>query len=174
MPPRQVLVFGLGSPHGDDQAGWLVARQIAEQVVDEGLTNRVQVYELRSPWDLLDHLCPDAPIVIVDAFATPRSTAPSSDTPPTELPPAESSPAEVMLIEESALATSPLAARSSHGGSLPELLQLARSLAGQLGPITIIGIPARNCAPGSEVSNDMPDRIAYAKSLVWQQILRDG
>lgn len=169
MPRRQVLVFGLGSPHGDDQAGWLVARQIAEQVVDEGLTDRVQVYELRSPWDLLHYVSPDAALVIVDAFASPYSPAPTSDSPATA-----ALSAEVTLIDEADLATSPLAARSSHGGSLPELLQLARTLSGQLGPITIIGIPAHNCAPGSEVSSGMPTQVLYAKNLVWQQIMHVG
>ncbi|WP_278469114.1 hydrogenase maturation protease [Gimesia maris] len=58
----QIMVAGIGSPHGDDQAGWEVARQIERR----GLTH-VRVKLARTPADLLDWIEPDMNIVICDA-----------------------------------------------------------------------------------------------------------
>jgi hydrogenase maturation protease len=50
MNPRSLLV-GIGSAHGDDRAGWLIARRIGE-VMGE----RLSVKCARAPADLLDWL----------------------------------------------------------------------------------------------------------------------
>ncbi len=53
-------VFGLGSPLGDDQAGWLVVQQL----ITLGLT---QAMISRNPYELLDQLVECTHAVIVDA-----------------------------------------------------------------------------------------------------------
>ncbi len=60
----QRLVAGLGSPHGDDQLGWLV--------IDELLRSRipgVAVRKLATPHELLDHLQDVAELIVCDAAA---------------------------------------------------------------------------------------------------------
>ena len=59
---RPVCFVGIGSPHGDDVAGWLVA---------EGLRQRQlpgwEVHSAATPIDLLDWVRPDCPLWVADA-----------------------------------------------------------------------------------------------------------
>ncbi len=56
------LIVGIGSPHGDDQAGWLVARKLAER-----LPSTVTVRIARSPSELLNWLDGVERLIICDA-----------------------------------------------------------------------------------------------------------
>lgn len=58
----QIIVSGIGSPHGDDQAGWEVARQIERRKY-----NHVRVKLTRTPADLLDWIEPGMDLLICDA-----------------------------------------------------------------------------------------------------------
>ncbi len=51
--PPQTLFVGLGSPHGDDQIGWLIADRLA---AERGLPGTVAVRKAAIPLDLLDWL----------------------------------------------------------------------------------------------------------------------
>lgn len=61
MPPRP-LVIGLGSPHGDDQAGWLVVC-----VLQERGWNNADARLLAQPVDLLDCLPTNRRLLLCDA-----------------------------------------------------------------------------------------------------------
>ena len=50
---KKVLVAGIGSAHGDDQAGWLVAEQLAATFRDCG---DIKIRKAMIPLDLLDWL----------------------------------------------------------------------------------------------------------------------
>ena len=58
--PNQTLIIGLGSHHGADCLGWLVARAIRQ------LDSTLSVVETASPGDLLDWM-PHARLIVCDA-----------------------------------------------------------------------------------------------------------
>ena len=60
--PR-TLIVGIGSPHGDDQAGWLVADRLSGELVHEA----VAVRKATSPADLLDWVDDFERLIICDA-----------------------------------------------------------------------------------------------------------
>lgn len=71
------LVVGLGSPHGDDQLGWLVVDRVADRL-NRLAEDSPQVMMLRSAWqfrralvpaDLLDWLPGPRRLVLIDACA---------------------------------------------------------------------------------------------------------
>jgi hydrogenase maturation protease len=51
MRPQETLLAGLGSPHSDDQAGWLIIDQLAEALTGE---DHVVCRKASIPLDLLD------------------------------------------------------------------------------------------------------------------------
>lgn len=63
MSTARTLIVGIGSPHGDDQAGWLVAERIAAA----GGHDRVTVRQTGSPAELLNWLEGIEKLVICDA-----------------------------------------------------------------------------------------------------------
>lgn len=52
MTTQSTLIVGVGSPHGDDQAGWLVVQRLAEA----GLGEKVSVEQARYPAELFNWL----------------------------------------------------------------------------------------------------------------------
>jgi len=70
MPPSfsaRCLVVGIGSPHGDDQAGWRVIDLLHESVPEHCRLSRAKV-----PHELLDELGDVRLMHVVDAFAGTR------------------------------------------------------------------------------------------------------
>ena len=56
------LVVGIGSPHGDDQAGWEVIKQLSDRLVGDFTFRKASV-----PHDILDWLHSELNLHIVDA-----------------------------------------------------------------------------------------------------------
>jgi hydrogenase maturation protease len=63
MKTLRILLAGLGSPHGDDQAGWLMVDELAEALSREDL---VECRKASIPIDLLDWIEPFDAVHIVD------------------------------------------------------------------------------------------------------------
>ena len=63
----RTLVVGVGSPQGDDQAGWLVADRLTAHHTDAGSPPGWTVRRARIPLDLLDWLDGVDRLVICDA-----------------------------------------------------------------------------------------------------------
>ena len=61
------LIVGIGSAHGDDRAGWLVAEQLREYAGQNEFDLRIA----KSPADLLDWLESDQQLIICDACHGP-------------------------------------------------------------------------------------------------------
>jgi hydrogenase maturation protease len=59
---RYVFVVGIGSPHGDDRAGWEVIDRLARDVPRNIVLRKASV-----PHDLLDWLEAESPMYIIDA-----------------------------------------------------------------------------------------------------------
>ena len=136
----QTLVVGIGSPHGDDQAGWLVADKLVAQ--RPALTvRRAQV-----PADLLDWLDGVERLIVCDACQ------------PAEQPGLVRQwfwPADL----------TPLRALSSHSLDVASVLSLAETL-GKLPPeVHVWGIEAAHFGRGDEVSPAVKfavERVAIA------------
>ncbi len=65
------LIVGFGSPHGDDQSGWLVADRLA---ADARVPNGVAIRKAAVPLDLLDHLEGVVCLHVCDAVHDAMST----------------------------------------------------------------------------------------------------
>jgi len=63
MSRGETLIVGIGSPQGDDSAGWLVADELVGCVEREG----VRVRKAKSPADLLDWLEGVERLIVCDA-----------------------------------------------------------------------------------------------------------
>jgi hydrogenase maturation protease len=63
MKPQKILLAGLGSPHGDDQAGWLVVDELSQAFSGE---DHVVCRKASVPIDLLDWIEPFDAVHIVD------------------------------------------------------------------------------------------------------------
>ncbi|MBX3444572.1 MAG: hydrogenase maturation protease [Planctomyces sp.] len=146
-PPSAVrtgtLVVGLGSPHGDDRIGWLVAEEIARRTRDD-----VAVRCLTLPVDVCTEMQGFERVVIIDACrmsdpigAARRWTWPAP---------------EIRLLRAS----------GTHAIGLPESLALAERIGGLPPEVVVWGVSARNFAPQSELAEallsavpDVADRI---------------
>ena len=115
MSQPRILIVGIGSSHGDDQAGWLAVRQVANEL-DSGC---VAVRQAASPDQLLAWIDGVEAMIVCDACRGSGE------------------------IGEVKRWTWPLPARaraawtSTHGLTLPAVLQLAEQL-GQLPPRVVI------------------------------------
>jgi hydrogenase maturation protease len=113
----RALVIGIGSPHGDDAIGLLVAQRLASEPLPEGVT---VVERDRPGLSLLDDLESTPAVVIVDAL---RSGA---------------APGSVLRIPPAALARERLT--SSHTLRVAETLMLAVALNRTLPALRIVAI----------------------------------
>ena len=113
----RALVIGIGSPHGDDAIGLLVAQRLASEPLPEGVT---VVERDRPGLSLLDDLESTPAVVIVDAL---RSGA---------------APGSVLRIPPAALARERLT--SSHTLRVAETLMLAVALGRTLPALRIVAI----------------------------------
>ena len=138
MTTATVLVAGLGSTHGDDQAGWLVVDHLNvlfSQNRDSGI--RVDARRISSPIDLLA-LLPEYPRVLICDAVQCSPEADSTAGFRIELPRPWTAQS---LADCFSPATSPRT--GTHGIGLFEVLQIAQlQLRSQIPRVTLFGIPA--------------------------------
>lgn len=67
------LMVGIGSPHGDDQAGWLVVSELNRRLTDhtEHAGHAWKCYMAKTPSDLLDWLDDVTHLVVCDCCESP-------------------------------------------------------------------------------------------------------
>lgn len=135
----QVLVAGMGSPHGDDQVGWRAVEQL--QTVRMGFRS----VALREPTALLGQLRCCGRLVVVDACYS------------------GSSPGIVHRLFWP-IESSPVQLRSSHGFDLNTVLRLAEALGSLPSTVVLYAVEAERCQPGDDLSpavrNALPSLIA--------------
>ncbi len=64
------LIIGVGSPHGDDRAGWEVIDRLMEEIATEVASvnaTSLQLHKAAVPHDILDWLTSDTIVHIIDA-----------------------------------------------------------------------------------------------------------
>ncbi|MFM7055897.1 MAG: hypothetical protein ACKO2P_03135 [Planctomycetota bacterium] len=142
MTVAQVLVAGLGSSHGDDQAGWITVDHLQTLLSSRtALQPHVAARRLSTPFDLLT-LFPDYQhILIVDAVQATASER-SQVALRTPLP----APWTAQTLAEH-FTHSRRPRLDTHGPGLSEVLQLATLQSQASRPqVTVFGIPASDFA----------------------------
>lgn len=140
------VVLGLGSPHGDDQAGWLVI----DLLLGAG-AGRGKCAKLSTPWDVAAHLSGQQTTLIVDACRRGAPVGTIHHWPARELPDA---------IETSRTST--------HGGTLPGVLRLWEAVGGDLSRVEVYGVEIAAWGVGSPLSS----AVAAAVETLVQELLR--
>jgi len=128
---------GIGSPHGDDQIGWIVVRELAAAMRDE-----IEVHQATQPAELLDWLEEVHQLVICDACLTGGAAG------------------EIhrWVWPTDSLATHKRA--GSHDLSLPFVLSLAERL-GKLPPRVVVwGIELGDASPGAAISSSLRSAVS--------------
>lgn len=142
---KKVRILGLGSPHGDDQLGWIVVQRCTSVPACECRL-------LKHPWDLVDALESGDVAVVVDAF---QGGAP---------------PGTIYQMGEADLEDVPARSMSSHGGSLAEAIRFARLLEPSLGEIQLLGIEIEQSEPAAKLSpavkSAIPQLVARIREIV--------
>lgn len=144
------LIVGIGSAHGDDQIGWLVADKVAAIVARPGQTQTIMVHKIKSPIEVLNWLdengtCHFHQLMICDAChglfepgQSHRWTWPASELDSTRF-------------------------SGSHDFGLTAALQLAQRLDRLPDRVIIWGVQVKQVQPGTDVSPQLrtvPDRLA--------------
>lgn len=127
-------IIGIGSPHGDDQFGWVVVDRLAKM----GFSN-VTLRKINHPVDLLPHLDAHDQVLLVDAgVGLPR------DLPFLMVTSIDS--VDCSLIEE-------MPSRSTHRLGLSSTLRLAKTLGKRTGHVTLWIGHGRSYEPMSDMSS---------------------
>ena len=125
----RACIFGIGSPHGDDQAGWRLI---------EALTKRSDVdarlVALHTTASLLDHLDGCRRLILVDACQS------------------EALPGTIFRWQWPDAAISRQTWRSSHQVDVRAALELAETLGRLPSCVVLFGIEIEACLPGTDLS----------------------
>jgi hydrogenase maturation protease len=158
----KTLIVGVGSAHGDDQAGWLVADELTRRIPDREF---ISVRKASVPLDFLDWVENVKVLHLIDAFQDSggeknvrrfrwlngQLICHSSGAP-----------------ESSML--NPPAARSSHGFSVPDVLRLAEQT-GMLPEITMVwAIPGSHFQPGARMSDPCQNNICMIATQIMAEL----
>jgi hydrogenase maturation protease len=144
---RTIVVAGVGSPNGDDQAGWrLVDLLQRRQSVPARL---VKVHEATQ---LIDELAGCTRLIIVDAC---RGVCRIGAVTRLEWPDARIAKRH---------------SQSTHGVGVCDALQLAEQL-GRLPPVVeIFGIEVGECEPGREICREVLQAVAELEPLIFAEL----
>jgi hydrogenase maturation protease len=145
MHAPTTLFVGMGSPHGDDRAGWMVAEAIAPRA--NGLA---VVRHAAAPPDILDWLDGVERLAICDACCGigPVGTWRRWDSPPSDFP--------------------SVRAQSSHDLGLPEVLELAARIGSLPGEVFVWGLEIGGTGPAQPASRE----VAAAVPAIVDDVLR--
>lgn len=141
----ELRIIGIGSPIGDDQAGWLVVEALRRAPLAQRLPRHTRLIALDRPGaQLIAHLDGAHTLVVVDAIC---SGAP---------------PGTIHRVDGAARIQADVLV-SSHGLGLATALELARALGALPANVLIYGIeidPATGAAAPGKAMIDVVDRLA--------------
>lgn len=158
------LVVGVGSFHGDDRAGWIVADRLAELWAGDDLT---AVRRALTPTDLLDwldgvvcvHIC-DACQWSEDLQGVQRLTLCS---------PAAREAGRSLRGDHSQLFSTP-PGRGSHDFSILDVLNLAQHTGRLPQRVILWGIPGCRFQPGDPVTETVLDLVSCAAAEIHREL----
>lgn len=159
---RQVLIVGIGSPHGDDSVGWYVARTLAERHPE---SEHVQVKVAQIPVDLINWLGDVRELHLIDACHI------SAAGPASGMISARGCHwhRHEITVDDLKTGTLPFEFRheaGTHGWSLISVLQLAQRLHMLPQRLILWAIEADSFAPGTVLADSVRD----AADLVAEQL----
>lgn len=132
MISPHTLFVGIGSPHGDDRAGWVVAESLREQNLPG-----VDVRQAATPSQLLDWLGPFDRLVVADAYLAGSGSPDRSGLKRWNWP---------------TYSVAVLRSANSHAFGLPQVLQLAERLGALPRNVVVFGIAGANFSAFGELS----------------------
>ena len=151
------MVIGLGSHHGDDQAGWLIVEKLrALGYPEKFLRNATQSV------DVLDELHEDGELLVCDAAESNHA------------------PGTIHRWRWPAPGLNSLRCSSTHDLGLVNVLELATTLNnGRTPRVEIWGVEGRDWSPGALPSNVVREAAEKAAESIWslfqsQGFLREG
>lgn len=156
--PETILIVGVGSAHGDDQAGWLVADELARQIPDGGF---ISVRKASVPLDLLDWLENVNVLHLIDAYDVAgclENLRKFRWLDGQMICQSDNAPAKSVLNQQSA--------RSSHGFSVPDVLRLAENTGMLPETIVIWAIPGSHFQPGAQIGEQCQNNICKAATEI--------
>ncbi|MFM9959610.1 MAG: hydrogenase maturation protease [Planctomycetaceae bacterium] len=146
------LLVGLGSPHGDDQAGWLVASELQRRL--SGQPDLLACRLAKSPSDLLDWLDDVTHLIVCDSCESPTQLG------------------ELRLWHWPADRFVRTRSSSSHQLGLPDVLDLAKNL-GRLPPrVEIWTIGGSSFSPETEPSPLVKSACQQLALHLWEGLAR--
>lgn len=147
-----IRVIGLGSPWGDDQAGWLAARALCGRFDEQ----RVEVSVLDRPGPaLLEHWCKEDSVLLLDAVRGAGEAG------------------SLHCLEGEEIARLADAAISSHSLGVAECVALARTLHAMPWRLCLLGLEIGPVRQADTVSSQVQHSLtklteaAYAKIVLW-------
>ena len=148
MHSAGVAIIGLGSPHGDDRVGHLVAKQLLEN-----LNNDSNVYLITQPIDLVELLRLYRRCFLIDACSTGavHGTIVRIEWPCDSL-------------------TSRFSGTSSHGFSVADALSLAEQLDFTSCDVTIYGVEMDEVAPSAPLSSEVLASVPEVVARIMNEI----
>ena len=160
------IVIGLGSHHGDDQAGWLVVRRLRERNFPES-----SLACLQHPAELLNVIEPDQDLVVCDACSgngnpgaihcgiwTPAILVQHRNT--------ETDRCQQRLVEDAAIDRP---RKGSHDLSLFEVMELGYSLNSFPVSAEIWTVEGTAWTPGTNPSATTRLAAARVADLIWEK-----
>ena len=145
-PPRQILIVGIGSPHGDDQAGWLVADALQlslKQLHRPDLSCCVKKAVVHL--DLLHWLENVDELILCDAC--------QSDAPAGSIRLFHLTETPTGRLQNNLPDSDDCSMRATHGFGLIQVLQLIQITTGRLPDTTLWVISGTSFSPGSAISD---------------------
>lgn len=143
---RRKLFVGLGSPQGDDQVGWLVARELQARCMPDW-----DIRQAASPADLLDWIDDVDTLVLCDACRS------------------DGAPGEVFQWRWPDVPARAIRSVSSHGLRLSEVLALAGQLGKLPARVEVIAVEVSSCEPGGALTAAVAAAVPRVAAL-----LQDG
>ena len=141
------IVIGIGSPHGDDQAGW----RLIDLLRQRGSCG-AKLAIVNDPIDMLEHFSDVERLIVVDAC---RSGKP---------------PGTIVKLTWSCDCRFDQSWESTHRISLIETLRLAQSLDRLPAEVVVYGIEIEHCLPGTGISASVNDGLQVVASRVRREL----
>lgn len=152
---KKIAVIGLGSPHGDDQLGWLLIDALEKQFSTHNDIEFFRCYGSHAQW--MRSYQEFAELIFIDAIC--------SDGLPGTLH-------QINLADLTGLGF--YQTTSSHALNLMESLQLLESIYGKKVHATVYGIEIKASAPTTPVSQLVSDSIPLLVKIISSAILSSG
>ncbi|NQV27429.1 MAG: hydrogenase maturation protease [Rhodopirellula sp.] len=159
MISRRTLLVGIGSRHGDDQIGWLVAESLRPVTAAN-----VDVRQASTPSQLLDWLDGVDRLIVCDACQRYGGSCLENDD--------VKKNSSLHRWEWPTLEVSSLRSAGSHAFGLPQVLQLAERL-NRLPPVVVVfGIEASRFDAFTDAQPQLLEQLTGIAELVLEELDR--